>query len=36
MEYEVAVTPSSSANVMVRDVVEEVTDTVSPPGCIGN
>ena len=32
MEYEVAVTPSS-AHEMVRDVVvEEVTDTLSPPG----
>ena len=33
MEYEVAVTPSSSAHEMVRDVVvEEVTDTLSPSG----
>ena len=33
MEYEVAVTPSSSVHEMVRDVVvEEMTDTVSPSG----
>ena len=33
MEYEVAVTPSTSANEMVRDVTdEEMTDTVSPAG----
>ena len=33
MEYEVAVTPSTSTNEMVRDVVVgEVTDTVSPAG----
>ena len=33
MEYEVAVTPSSSAHEMVRDVVvEEMTYTVSPSG----
>ena len=33
MEYEVAATPSTSAHEMVRDVVvEEVTDTLSPPG----
>ena len=36
MEYEVAVTPSSSSHEMVRDVVvednEEMTDTLSPSG----
>ena len=33
MEYEVAVTPSTSAHEMVRDVVvEEMTDTLSPSG----
>ena len=33
MEYEVAVTPSTSAHEMVRDVVvEEITDAVSPSG----
>ena len=33
MEYEVAVTPSTSTHEMVRDVVvEEMTDTLSPPG----
>ena len=33
MEYEVAVTPSSSIHEMVRDVVvEEMTDTLSPSG----
>ena len=33
MEYDVAVTPSTSAHEMVRDVVvEEMTDTVSPSG----
>ena len=33
MEYDVAVTPSTSAHEMVRDVVvEEVTDTLSPSG----
>ena len=33
MEYEVAITPSTSAHEMVRDVVfEEITDTLSPSG----
>ena len=33
MEYEVAVTPSTSAHEMVRDVVvEEMTDTLSQSG----
>ena len=33
MEYEVAVTPSTSAHEMVRDVVvEEITDTLNPSG----
>ena len=33
MEYEVAVTPSTSAHEMVRDVVvEEITNTLSPSG----
>ena len=33
MEYEVAVTSSTSAHEMVRDVVvEEITDTLSPSG----
>ena len=33
MEYEVAITPSSSAHEMVRDVVvEEVTNTLSTSG----
>ena len=35
MKYEVADKLSSSAHEMVRDVVvEEVTDTLSPSGCI--